>query len=139
MNWTKIALAICAFLLAICLTFAITALTSLRNAVAETGRIKEEAEALLDELEIALRTEPEEKTDSGSNTDGAQQVGVLYDQFCVRESGGRVAVYTGSGELVRLTDIWVSALPAADRKALAEGIRFSSWKEVLALMQDLTP
>lgn len=138
MNWTRVILAVCAFLLAICLTFAITALTSLRNAVAETGRVKAEAEELLEGLEHALRTDQTDQADEELKTDGAQQVGVLYDQFCVREIGGRVAIYTGSGELVRLTDIWVAALPAADRKALAEGIRFSSWKEVLALMQDLT-
>ena len=47
-----------------------------------------------------------------------------------------MAIYTESGELVRLTGISVAALPKSDRDALRDGIRFTSWKEVLALLQD---
>ena len=118
--------------------FAITALTSLRNAVAETGQVREEAQAMLEELDDRLRAQPTGSVDN-PEPDDARQVGILYDQFCVRESGGLVAVYTASGELVRRTDIPVSALPKSDREALQEGIRFTSWKEVLSLLQDWEP
>lgn len=136
MNWTRLILILCVFLLCACLAFAITALTALRNAVAETGQVRREAQSMLDGVEDILRTTKASGTDSGSGGD-AQQVGVLYDQFCIRESGGQVAVFTASGELVRLTGISVAALPKADREALRDGIRLTSWKEVLALLEDL--
>lgn len=135
MNWTRLILILCVFLLCACLVFAITALTVLRNAVAETGQVRSEAQSMLDDMEEALLASRTAGTDAPA-ADDAQQVGVLYDQFCVREAGGQVAVYTASGELVRLTDIPVSALPQTDRDALRDGIRFTSWKEVLALLED---
>lgn len=139
MNWTRLILVLCIFLLCACLVFAITALTALRNAVAETGQVRQEAQSMLDNVEDALRSAQDTgNPGTGSSAgDSAQQVGVLYDQFCIRESGGQVAVYTASGELVRLTGIPVSALPKADREALRDGIRLTSWKEVLALLEDL--
>ena len=135
MNRTRIILILCVSLLCVCLVFAITALTALRNAIAETGQVRRDAQSMLSELDVALR----ENQDSAAGTtksDDAQQVGVLYDRFCVCESGGQVAIYTESGELVRLTGISVAALPKSDRDALRDGIRFTSWKEVLALLQD---
>lgn len=135
MNRTRIILILCVSLLCVCLVFAITALTALRNAIAETGQVRRDAQSMLSELDVALR-ENQDAAAGTSKSDDAQQVGVLYDRFCVRESGGQVAVYTESGELVRLTDISVSALPKSDRDALRDGIRFTSWKEVLALLQD---
>lgn len=135
MNWTRLILILCVFLLCACLVFAVTALTVLRNAVAETGKVRTDAQALLNDLGSYLEVR-EKQTSSAETDEPAKQVSVLYDTFCVQESGGRVAIYTGTGELVRLTDIPVAALPQADREALREGIRFSSWKEVLALMQD---
>ena len=136
MNRTRIILILCVFLLCACLVFAVTALTVLRNAVAETGQVRRDAQSMLDDMEDVLRQArtdpPKQPEDSGD----AQQVGVLYDRFCIRESNGRVAVYTESGELVRLTDIPVATLPRSDRDALRDGIRFTSWKEVLSLLQD---
>ncbi|HBF15103.1 MAG TPA: hypothetical protein DDW30_05380 [Clostridiales bacterium] len=135
MNRSRIILILCVSLLCVCLVFAITALTSLRNAIAETGQVRREAQSMLADLDVALREN--QNTSAGAATDDdAQQVGVLYGHFCVRESGGQVAVYTDSGELVSLTGISVSALPKSDRDALRDGIRFTSWKEVLALLQD---
>lgn len=136
MNRTRVILILCVFLLCVCLVFAVTALTSLRNAVAETGRVRRDAQAMLNTIEDVLRQEPTEADDEPQAPDDAQPVGVLYDRFCVRESQGLVAVYTESGELVRLTDICVDTLPDADREALRQGIRFHSWKEVLTLLQD---
>lgn len=135
MNWTRLILILCVFLLCICLVFSITAMTVLRNAVAETGKVRNEAQSLLNDFGAYLEEQERQVSRTGSD-EPAKQVSVLYDTFCVQESGGWVAIYTGSGELVRLTDIPVAALPQADRAALKEGIRFSSWKEVLALMQD---
>lgn len=135
MNWTRLILILCVFLLCACLVFAVTALTVLRNAVAETGQVRNEAQSMLDGMKNVLLKKQEPETNS-PDTANAQQVGVLYDRFFVRDAGGQVAVYTASGELVRLTDIPVSSLPSADREALREGIHFTSWKEVLALLED---
>ena len=135
MNRTRSILILCVSLRCVCLVFAITALTSLRNAIAETGQVRRDAQSMLSELDVALR-ENQDAAAGTTKSDDAQQVGVLYDRFCVRESGGQVAIYTEAGELVRLTGISVAALPKSDRDALRDGIRFTSWKEVLALLQD---
>lgn len=135
MNRARIILILCVSLLCVCLVFAITALTALRNAVAETGQVRREAQSMLSDFDVVLR-EAQDAAAGTTTPDDAQQVGVLYDRFCVCESGGQVAIYTESGELVRLTGISVAALPKSDRDALRDGIRFTSWKEVLALLQD---
>ena len=109
MNWTRLILILCVFLLCACLVFAVTALTVLRNAVAETGQVRNEAQSMLDGMKNVLLKKQEPETNS-PDTANAQQVGVLYDRFFVRDAGGQVAVYTASGELVRLTDIPVSSL-----------------------------
>lgn len=134
MNWTRVILILCVFLLCACLVFAVTALTALRNAVSEIARVREEVG------ETAPPSGETETAASETETETAepsQQVGVLYDRFCVREVGGRVAVYTASGELIRLTDVAVAALPKADRDALRDGISLQSWREVLSLLEDL--
>lgn len=139
MNITRWILILCVCLLCVCLVFAVTALTALRNAVTETGQVREDARSMLEDLEElgdALREVqiPEEET----TKEDAQQAGVLYDRFKVQARGGLVAVYTTSGELVQLTDITVATLPKTDRDALRDGILLNSWKEVLALIEDLS-
>ncbi|MDY3864042.1 MAG: hypothetical protein SOZ51_08055 [Eubacteriales bacterium] len=91
---------------------------------------------MLDDMEDVLRQARTDPQKQPQDSRDARQVGVLYDRFCIRESNGRVAVYTESGELVRLTDIPTATLPRSDRDALRNGIRFTSWKEVLSLLQD---
>lgn len=136
MNRTRIILILCVFLLCACLVFAVTALTVLRNAVAETEQVRRDAQSMLDDMEDVLRQARTDSQKQPEESRDARQVGVLYDRFCIRESNGRVAVYTESGELVRLTDIPTATLPRSDRDALRNGIRFTSWKEVLSLLQD---
>lgn len=136
MNRTRIILILCVFLLCACLVFAVTALTVLRNAVAETEQVRRDAQSMLDDMEDVLRQARTDSQKQPEESRDARQVGVLYDRFCIRESNGRVAVYTESGELVRLTDILTATLPRSDRDALRNGIRFTSWKEVLSLLQD---
>ncbi len=63
---------------------------------------------------------------------------ILVQNFCVRETGGRIAIYTGDGYLVRYLDVEVSLLPTEDQEALKKGITLSSWKELLALIEDYT-
>ena len=63
---------------------------------------------------------------------------ILVQEFCVREADGTVAIYTGDGYLVRYLDVEVSLLPKEDQDALKKGILLSSWKELLALIEDYT-
>jgi hypothetical protein len=63
---------------------------------------------------------------------------ILVQTFCVRETEGRIAIYTGDGYLVRYLDVEVSLLPSEDQEALKHGITLSSWKELLALIEDYT-
>ena len=63
---------------------------------------------------------------------------ILVQEFCVRESNGTVAIYTGDGYFVRYLDVEVALLPHEDQEALKRGILLSSWKELLALIEDYT-
>ena len=55
MNWTRLILILCVFLLCACLVFAITALTALRNAVAESGQVRRDAQYILTGMVDLLR------------------------------------------------------------------------------------
>ncbi len=136
MDFPRIALILCVFLLAVCLVFSISALTVLRNAVSEADQVRKEAQELLADFEEQLREQ--EELNGQDPADPSIPVDVLYDNFCMRESGGRIAIYTSDGYLVRILDVMVDTLPESDRKALQDGISVSSWKELLALIQDYT-
>ena len=56
--------------------------------------------------------------------------------FSLRESNGKIGVYTEAGYLIRLLNVDVSTLPKTDRDRLAVGISVSSWKELIALIED---
>lgn len=136
MDRSRIVLLLCILLLSVCLVFAVTALMVLRNAVSETDRVRVQAQELLDSLSGEL----EQALQAGGTNAPAESVptDVLYDSLCIRESGGKIAVYTADGYLVRLFDVRVDTLPEADRAALREGISVSSWKELLSVIQDYT-
>ena len=137
MDSTRIILMLCVFLLSICLVFSISALMVLRNAVEEADRVRVDAKGLLDDFQSSLKKQ-EESTGGQESPDPSISVDVLYDTFCMRESGGKIAIYTSEGYLVRILDVSVDTLPEADRNALRTGITVSSWKELLALIQDYT-
>lgn len=131
MNLSRILSVLCLFLLTICLVFSVTALTALRNAVNETDRMRSDAESLLEEL----KKQPQEPISPEEDKESVP-VDILYESFCMRECGGKIAIYTADGELVRMLELPVETLPEADRAALQSGISLSSWKEVLALIED---
>ena len=137
MDLARVSLILCVFLLAVCLVFAVSALTVLRNAVSEAERVRVEAQDLLEDFgdRIDQIKEPESTKEPDEST---VPVDILCDSFCMRESEGKIAIYTSDGYLVRQLDIAVDTLPEADRNALRDGICVSSWKELLALIQDYT-
>ena len=127
MTMTRAALLVCLCLLAVCLLLAIGSLAALQKAVRETETIREDAAALVAELDIKRKLWEDE----------TQAVGVtLPEAICLRENGGKIGVYTVDGILIRIVDVDVSTLPKADRLALQEGITVNSWSELMALIQD---
>ncbi len=124
---TRAALLVCLCLLAVCLILAIGSLAALQKAVRETEAIREDAAELVAELDARRKLLETED----------QPVGVtLPEAFCLRESGGKIGVYTVDGVLIRILDVDVSTLPKADRLSLQEGISVTSWSELMALIQD---
>lgn len=135
MDVSRIISVMCVFLLSICLILSITALTVLRNTVDESAQACLEVQSFLESLEADEMKETEPQSEE-TQVDNSLPVDVLTNQFCLREVNGKVAIYTADGYLVRQLDISVELLPQADREALKEGICVSSWKEILALIQD---
>ena len=138
MDLARVSLILCVFLLAVCLVFSVSALTVLRNAVSEADRVRVKAQDLLNDFGDQMDQLKEPESTQPPDGEGSVPVDILCDSFCMRESEGKIAIYTSDGYLVRQLDIMVDTLPEADRSALKEGIYLSSWKELLALVQDYT-
>lgn len=150
LHFGKIFTAVCGMILSVCLVFSITALTSLRNAISETDSVRKRTEALLEQLRetesnVARAVqaipqnppkEPEQEKEAEIPQDDAVSVDILYQPFEIREKDGKIAVFSEDGYLLRTLNVPVSTLPAADRDALANGIRVTSWRELQALIED---
>ena len=138
MDASKILMILCCFVLTVCLTLCISTLVVLRNAIAENGTVQNDAKELVSELDgcVAELNETITKNDSISASVNTDQNDGITGGFLIRESNGMVGVYSVDGTLLRLLDISVNSLPAADREALAKGIKVNSWRELIALMQD---
>lgn len=139
MDISKIWTAICGLTLAVCLTLSITTLTVLRNAVKENDAIQRQAQSLMDELNDCVEVLNQTQTnaeDSLPTSADTETVKPVTDAFVVREVNGKIGVYTEDGYLIRLLEVSVDMLPAADRELLQKGIRVESWKELISLMQD---
>ncbi len=135
MDISRLISVMCVFLLAVCLILSITALTVLRNTVEESKQACQDVQCFLESMEEETRLS-EETPPTEIEVDNSVPVDVLSNRFCMKEINGKVAIYTSDGYLVRLLDISVETLPHADQQALRQGIEVSSWKEILALIQD---
>jgi hypothetical protein len=142
MDLSRIISISCVFLLSICLILCISVTLFLRSTVKESTAACMEVQALLErtnEGTVAIQGSTEAPSDESAQdttVDNSIPTDVLYHEFCMRESGGRISIYTSDGYLVKTLDRSVATLPYADQVALREGINLSSWREVLALIQD---
>lgn len=138
MDMSKIMTALCGFTLAVCLVLSVTTLTVLRNTIKEHDAVQQEAQCLVDDLnEYAKMLRQEESDDASLPTSTVPSGTVTVSgAITVRESGGKIGIYTEEGYLIRLLDVSVESLPSADREALKKGIRVESWKELLSLIED---
>ncbi len=138
MDFNKVMLSICAFILIVCLTLCITTLSVLRNAVAENGIIQKSASSLVDELNSCMDEMEEllEKNNSVEVSVNSKPNESEKELYLLRDAGGLITVFTKDGYLIKNTEIHTSTLPAADREALAKGIEAESWERVLELLSD---
>lgn len=140
MDATKIFTVLCAFLLIICLTLSITALTVMRNAVNESKEWMERAEIMVGKFDPLLE-ENETETDSASasaDEDPPTTDADVHDnRFCIKSAGKKICVYTEEGYLIRTLDVALQTLPDSEQAALADGIFVNSWRELIERIQDL--
>ena len=82
---------------------------------------------------LSLNTAPPENESSEESVD----VDTSGDVFTLRDSNGRIGVYTEEGYLIRLLNVSTATLPAIDREQLASGVFVHSWQELISLIEDL--
>ncbi len=121
MDLTKLFLILCVVLLCVSMIFCFS-----------TYLFVHQTWVLVSDEKAAAESEITQATTSPDDT----PTDILVQTFCVREANGRIAVYTGDGYFVRYLDIEISLLPSEDQEALKRGITLSSWKELLALIED---
>jgi len=141
MDASKIFTILCAFLLVICLVLSITALIVMRNAVSESQTWHDRAAVLVSNLNTLLENVDESDDSVSTSTDSdtnepSTDVDVLYNRFTMRETEGKIGVYTEEGYLIRLIDVNVKTLPKEEQDRLLDGISVNSWRELIELMQD---
>jgi hypothetical protein len=140
MDPSKILALVCAVLLLICLLLSITSLSALRSVQKENERQTARANELIGELrDCAAKITAKNDAEEDSPTQDTQvQVTAPAESFCVKDTNGRIGVFTSDGYLVRFLDVSVDALPPADREALRVGITVGSWRELMSVIQDYT-
>ena len=135
MDVSRMLVAICGFALSVCLFFSIGALSSLRHAVAESHAVKEEAEEVVERLEDRLE-ELEESVQADKEDLPTVKEEPLSCEYRICSVNQIIGVYNENGELLRLVDVPIDNLPAADREKLSAGIKTDSWQAVESFLQD---
>ena len=99
---------------------------------------------------MALPRLPLSQSPAGSETDPASPLSLAAQavpqtdaaRYCLRDSGGRVAVYTcradgTPGTLIRVTGIYTNLLPENDALRIKRGLVVNSPRELDLLLEDL--
>ena len=139
MDTSKLFSILSAFLLLICMTFSITALVVLRNTVDETDIRLDTAGALLRDLNTSIEELKEYGPSISASADAEKDevdADILYHRFTIRETDGKIGIYSADGYLIRVIETDISTLPRAEREALIAGITVDSWKELFERIQD---
>ena len=137
MDITKIFAVLCGFLLIICLTLSITCLVVLRNAVNETSVWKNQAEALVEELDGCVHAMKEFDNNDlpvsapENNTNNENKI-----RYCLRLEGDHLEIYDTDGYLLKTLQTTPILLPEKEREKLTAGIWVESWFEIQKLIQD---
>ncbi len=139
MDTSKLFAILSAFLLLICLIFSLTSLTVLRNTVHETDARLADAEILMESLNDSIAKLKEYDPSVSVSTDIEKDdidADILYNRFSIKETGGKIGIYSAEGYLIRLIETDVNTLPRAEREALIVGITVNSWSELIERIQD---
>ena len=139
MDTSKILLILCCFVLTVCLTLSISTLVVLRNAIEEHGAVQKHAQGIVETLDACVNDLNELTTKDPSisaSADPDKDSSKL--SFVLRETDGKIGVYSSAGDLLKLLSLSVDCLPKADRDALQKGITVNSWRELIAWIQDYT-
>lgn len=127
-------------LLLVCLALCLTSVIVLRNAVAEGQAWQKKAELLAEELDACIDVlNPIIETETSPNEENeppTTDADILCQRFLVRESNGKIGVYSEDGYLVRIIDCNVDMLPKREREALKNGITIDSWSELVEYLQN---
>ncbi len=136
MTVSKLMSILCCFLLLVCLTLSVTALTVFRNAIAEDKTREAQAEEILsrlEELAAGITQAPKEDIPvSGDVSDVPIEVAVGYT---LRAEGNRIGIYTEGDCLIRYLDADLSLLPGTEQTLLREGITVPTYRELLKKLQ----
>lgn len=140
MDTSRLILVLGCFALAVCLVLSITALSSLRNAIAENDAAQDEAAILISNLHGYWESvnDAQEDGESLPTLGDSANTQENHSRYLIRESNGKIGVFTNDGYLIRLVDVNVSTLPTQAREVLSEGIVASSHEEVDLILQDYT-
>ena len=133
MDTAKILIILCCFILIVCLTLAISTLTVFRNAIEESRVSQSEADALIDRVDQLVQAFWESSIPVSGGANGEAEAA-----FYLYNVNGQVGIYTADGFLLKILDLRIDSLPAADREALCEGIHLGSWSELIEWVQDYT-
>lgn len=140
MDASKILTVVCTLLLLVCLIISILSLTTLKRAIRKS-EIQQSTEVSLQAPHDCMTGGTPQSSDQDSSVapeDTPTQTTAPAESFCLKESNGRIGVFTSDGYLVRFLDVSVDELPSADREALRVGITVGSWRELMAVIQDYT-
>ena len=134
MDTAKLFTILCSIMLLIALLLSMTTLIILNHAVEETATWQRQTASLLDTLKGAINASTVLYSSDPSTPDDVP-VDILKDDILVKEAGGYIGIYSADGYLMRTVRVKVSTLPKEAREALKNGIHFSSWREVLELIE----
>ena len=145
MDKTKWFLVVCSLIMAASLFFSAASVVLLLKMEREMEEYEEEFEQTIKSINADVKSAKQtlasiltkvEAFQSTDQNDANAEAGVLFDRLCIRESDGKIGVYTEDGFLIRTIDISIQTLPEADREALSQGITVNSWRELISLIED---
>ena len=75
-------------------------------------------------------------TDAASDPHVDTSCNSTASSYILRETEGKIGIYTPNNTLIKILDISVLSLPLADRQMLSEGISISTEQDLLNILQD---
>ena len=117
------------------LGLSITSTVLLGAVYADTANLQQSVDSGLADVNLWLDTwEQEDSSDESIPT--VQEPSIAGTEYLIQAVGDKICVFTAEGDLIRTWNVPIHMLPKKDRELLTEGIRVSSWDELVKLFQD---